>query len=160
MLSSSWDGRPFGHNRHGPKIGWGAVPFFGRWVRELGLHLTQCGIGRGLSSYQAASCFDFCATLRRFRRVMLDPVWTLIQRVWLQRRRTSPTCVDVRQRALPCVVLLLRCMRWAALRRRIRCEQSWIWATGFSHEEMPTTESEEFNHTYTLYKPTYELTCS
>ena len=25
--------QPFGHNRHGPKIGWGAVPFFwGRWV--------------------------------------------------------------------------------------------------------------------------------
>jgi len=28
VLSSSWDGRPFGHNRHGPKIG-GAVPL---WV--------------------------------------------------------------------------------------------------------------------------------
>jgi len=28
VLSSSWDGRPFGHNRHGPKIG--SVPFWGR----------------------------------------------------------------------------------------------------------------------------------
>ena len=28
MLSSSWDGRPFGHNRHGPKIG-GCAPFGG-----------------------------------------------------------------------------------------------------------------------------------
>ena len=26
VLSSSWDGRPFGHNRHGPKIG-GCAPF-------------------------------------------------------------------------------------------------------------------------------------
>jgi len=28
MLSSSWDGRMFGHNRHGPKIG-GLCPFLG-----------------------------------------------------------------------------------------------------------------------------------
>jgi len=29
-LSSCWDGRPFGHNRHGPKIWRGTVsPFFG-----------------------------------------------------------------------------------------------------------------------------------
>jgi len=27
-LSSCWDGRPFGHNRHGPKIG-GSVPLLG-----------------------------------------------------------------------------------------------------------------------------------
>ena len=32
VLSSSWDGRPFGHNRHGPKIV-GRVPFGGgSWV--------------------------------------------------------------------------------------------------------------------------------
>jgi len=31
-LSSSWDGRPFGHNRHGPKIG-GGTPFLGRGRR-------------------------------------------------------------------------------------------------------------------------------
>jgi len=34
VLSSSWDGRPFGHNRHRSKIG-GCAPFFrrgGRWV--------------------------------------------------------------------------------------------------------------------------------
>jgi len=28
VLSSSWDGRPFGHNRHGPKVG-GLCPFGG-----------------------------------------------------------------------------------------------------------------------------------
>jgi len=32
VLSSSWDGRPFDHNRHGPKIG-GCVP---SWGGELG----------------------------------------------------------------------------------------------------------------------------
>ena len=52
MLSSSWDGRPFTHNRHGPKRG-GAVPLSGE--RELGPHLTQCSLGRGLSLYQVAS---------------------------------------------------------------------------------------------------------
>jgi len=29
VLSSSWDGRPFGHNRHGPKMG-GCAPL-GEW---------------------------------------------------------------------------------------------------------------------------------
>jgi len=29
VLSSSWDGRPFGDNRYGPKIGGGAVPLWG-----------------------------------------------------------------------------------------------------------------------------------
>ena len=33
-----------GHNRHGPKIG--AVPVFG--VGKVDLHVTQCGLGRGL----------------------------------------------------------------------------------------------------------------
>jgi len=28
-LSSCWDGRPFGHNRHGPKVGRGCC---GGWV--------------------------------------------------------------------------------------------------------------------------------
>ena len=42
-LSSCWDGRPFGHNRHGPKLLWG-----------LGPHLTQCGLGQGLPLYQVA----------------------------------------------------------------------------------------------------------
>jgi len=40
-LSSRWDGRPFGHNRHGPKVGRGCCG-------GLGPHLTQCGLGRGL----------------------------------------------------------------------------------------------------------------
>jgi len=47
-LSSCWDGRPFGHNRHGPKAGRGCCG-------GLGPHLTQCGLGRGISLYQVAS---------------------------------------------------------------------------------------------------------
>ena len=40
-----------GHNRHGPKR-WGMLcPFRG----ELEPHLVQCGLGRGLLSYQVAS---------------------------------------------------------------------------------------------------------
>jgi len=38
VLSSCSDWRPFGHNRHGPKGGWAAVPFS---VGKLGPHLTQ-----------------------------------------------------------------------------------------------------------------------
>jgi len=37
--------QPFGHNRHGPKIGGGLRPLFGEG--ELGPHLTQCGQRRG-----------------------------------------------------------------------------------------------------------------
>ena len=76
--------QPFGHNKHGPKTGWccalcfwatayfdikwhlgpssrlfmemgrklGLCPFRGA---ELGPHLTQCRLGRGLSPYQLAS---------------------------------------------------------------------------------------------------------
>ena len=51
VLSSSWDGRPFCHNRHGPKIG-GLCPF---WEEKLGPHVTKCGLGWGLPSYQVAS---------------------------------------------------------------------------------------------------------
>jgi len=41
-----------GHTTHGPKIGEGAaVPL----SRELGPRLVQCGLGRGLLPYQAAS---------------------------------------------------------------------------------------------------------
>ena len=51
VLSSNWDGRPFDHNRHGWKE-WGLLyPFWG----ELGPHLIQCGLGRGLPPYQVAS---------------------------------------------------------------------------------------------------------
>jgi len=42
-LSSGWDGRLFRHNRHGPKRG------------GTGIHLTQCGLGQGLSPCQVAS---------------------------------------------------------------------------------------------------------
>ena len=45
MLNNSsavcWDGRPFGHNRHGPKSG-AAVPLS---VEEMGLHLTHVSPG-------------------------------------------------------------------------------------------------------------------
>jgi len=49
---ASWSIQPFGHNRHGPKIG-GCSP-----LREgdLGPHLTQCGRGRGLSPYHVSYC--------------------------------------------------------------------------------------------------------
>jgi len=49
VLSRSWDGWPFSHNRHGLKIG--AMPLWG----DLGPHLAQCGLGRGLPLYQVAS---------------------------------------------------------------------------------------------------------
>jgi len=51
VLRSCRDGRPFGHNRRGPKIG-GLCPF---WQGQLGPHVTQCGLGRGLPPYQVAS---------------------------------------------------------------------------------------------------------
>jgi len=90
--------QPFGHNRHGPKTGWGQGPFFlwelgfhrtpsrlgrayhkSKWhlspssplattdigrklggcaplaEGEVGPHLTQCRLGRGLPPYQVAS---------------------------------------------------------------------------------------------------------
>ena len=43
-----WDRRPFGHNRHGSKIG-GCPPFL---RVELSHHLTQCRLGPGLPPYQ------------------------------------------------------------------------------------------------------------
>jgi len=47
---ASWSIQPFGHNRHGPKIGGrGAVPFRGK------LNLTQCGRDRGLPPCQVSS---------------------------------------------------------------------------------------------------------
>jgi len=49
-LNSSWDGWPFGHTRHRPKIG-GYAPFLG----ELGPHVTQSHLGRGLPPSQLAS---------------------------------------------------------------------------------------------------------
>ena len=52
VLSISWDVPPFGYNRHEPKRWGAAVPLLGG---ELGSHLTQCGLGRGLPPYQVAS---------------------------------------------------------------------------------------------------------
>jgi len=51
-LSSCWDGRRFGNNRHGPKSGGCCAPFRGE---KLGPHLTRCGLGRGLPPCQVAS---------------------------------------------------------------------------------------------------------
>jgi len=48
-----WGGRPFDHNRHGPRSEGSAVPLSGGG--ELGLHLTQCGLGRDLPAYQVAT---------------------------------------------------------------------------------------------------------
>jgi len=50
-LSSYWDERPFGHNRHGPKSGGAAVSLS---VRAPAPHLTQCRLGRVLPLYQVA----------------------------------------------------------------------------------------------------------
>ena len=41
-----------GHNRHGPQRGGSAVPLS---RGELGVCLTQCGLGRGLLPYQVSS---------------------------------------------------------------------------------------------------------
>ena len=50
---ASWSIMPFGYIRHGPKSGCGLLcPFL--WG-ELGPHLTQYGLGQGLSPYQVAS---------------------------------------------------------------------------------------------------------
>jgi len=49
VCGPSSDGRPFGHNRHGPKIGGSAS------LGELGSYLTQSRLGRGLTPYQVAS---------------------------------------------------------------------------------------------------------
>ena len=47
--AASWSIQPFGHNRHGSKIGGCCAP-----MGELGPHLTQYGQGRGLPPYQVA----------------------------------------------------------------------------------------------------------
>jgi len=49
VLSSSWDGRPFGYNRHGPENE-GCAPYGGK----LDTHVTQYGVGGGLLSCQVA----------------------------------------------------------------------------------------------------------
>jgi len=46
VVSSSLDGLPFGHNRHGRKTGEAAVPLL---EGELGPHVTHCGMGRDLA---------------------------------------------------------------------------------------------------------------
>jgi len=56
LLSSSQDGRPFGHNRHGPKREGGTLPLSEGGARSPP-HLTRCGLGRGLSLYDPPSRF-------------------------------------------------------------------------------------------------------
>jgi len=48
---ASWSIQPFGHNRHGPKIG-GCAPF---GERKLDPRLTQGSLGRDRPPYQMAS---------------------------------------------------------------------------------------------------------
>jgi len=57
VLSSTWDGRPFGHNRYGPKIGLAGGGCAPLEEEELGPHLTQCGQGRGLPVCRVSSWF-------------------------------------------------------------------------------------------------------
>ena len=62
VLSSSWDGRPFGHNRHRPKIG-GCAPF---WEGELGPSHYAWGWGLPpcqVSSPQGSTDFFRCNLL-------------------------------------------------------------------------------------------------
>jgi len=51
-LNSSWDGRPFGNNRRGPKSGGCCAPFLGR---ALDPHLIQRRLDRGLPPHQVPS---------------------------------------------------------------------------------------------------------
>jgi len=51
-LSSCWDRRPFGHNKHGPKNWGGLCPLFGEG--ELSSGLTGYGRGRGLPAWQVS----------------------------------------------------------------------------------------------------------
>jgi len=44
--------QPFGHNRHGPKVGWGGCAFFSG---VAGSHRTQSRLSQGLPPYQVAS---------------------------------------------------------------------------------------------------------
>jgi len=50
LSMSSWGGRPFSHNRHGPKIGGCAL----LW-RGMGFHLIQCRLHQGLPPCQDSS---------------------------------------------------------------------------------------------------------
>ena len=60
---ASWSIQPFGHNRHRPKIGEGAVPFLGG---ELSTHLIQCHLGQGLPPYHVVCwCIQLLGQNRR-----------------------------------------------------------------------------------------------
>ena len=65
-LSSYSDGRPFDHNRHGPKSGGLLCPF--PW-EDLGPHLTQCGLDRVLLRTQwHLDLANRLATIQRCRQ--------------------------------------------------------------------------------------------
>ena len=95
---ASWSIQPFGHNRHGPKIG-GLCPFWG----ELGPHLTQCGWGRGRPPYQVASWILIHPTIwpqytnvtDRQRSDSIDQtvLQTVAQKLWLLVIQTASVVV-------------------------------------------------------------------
>jgi len=73
QVGAVWSIQPFGHNRHGPKIG-GCGPFLAG--EELGPHLTQCGIGCGLPSYQVSFwSIQPLTTIDIGRKLGAVPLW-------------------------------------------------------------------------------------
>ena len=62
-----------GHNRHGPKRGVGLLCVFRG--AELGTHLTQCGLGRGLLPYQVVHLHPSSrlATIDMDRKLVVCP---------------------------------------------------------------------------------------
>jgi len=101
-LSSCWDGRPF---RNGPQVTDAGFPACVRKLRtvfggcvalsigELGPHLTQCGLGRGLPSYQVASWsiqpFDHTTPTLQDRQRSNSIGRTVLQTVVQKRRCVS-----------------------------------------------------------------------
>ena len=69
-----WSIQPFGHSRHGPKIG-GYAP---SWWRGASPHLAECSLALGLSPYQVAS-----RSIRPFGHNRLGPkIWGLCFIFW------------------------------------------------------------------------------
>jgi len=91
-LSSSWDGRPFSHNRRGPKTGRLLCPF--PWV-ELYPCLTQCRLSWGLPPYQVTSwCIQPFGHNRNRPKIggcapFLGGSWVPISPMWPRPRPTS-----------------------------------------------------------------------
>ena len=75
----SWSIQPFGHNRHGPKIGW-LHPIFGKG--ELGPHITQ---SHGLRPTSIPSCILIHPA------IWLQQIWT--ENWWGLWPGPKPTCM-------------------------------------------------------------------